>query len=35
MTTRAAYVPDRGDYVWVNLNPRRGHDRRVADRPLG
>lgn len=21
------FVPDRGDFVWVNLNPRQGHEQ--------
>jgi mRNA interferase MazF len=24
---RRAYIPDRGDFIWVNLNPRRGHEQ--------
>jgi mRNA interferase MazF len=24
---RAKYVPDRGDFVWLNLNPRTGHEQ--------
>ena len=24
---RASYVPDRGDFVWINLNPPRGHEQ--------
>ena len=24
---RRRYVPDRGDFVWLNLNPRRGHEQ--------
>jgi mRNA interferase MazF len=24
---RSAYVPDRGDIVWIDLNPRSGHEQ--------
>ena len=24
---RRAYIPDRGDYVWVSLNPATGHEQ--------
>lgn len=24
---RIAYIPDRGDAVWINLNPRAGHEQ--------
>ena len=24
----SAYVPDRGDIVWVNFNPTRGHEQK-------
>lgn len=27
MSVRAGYVPDRGDFVWINLNPQRGHEQ--------
>lgn len=27
MTARAGYVPERGDFVWINLNPRSGHEQ--------
>lgn len=26
-SSRAPYVPDRGDYVWITLNPIRGHEQ--------
>lgn len=25
---RAQYIPDRGDIVWVNFSPRRGHEQK-------
>jgi mRNA interferase MazF len=27
MVTRKAYVPDRGDIIWVNFDPTRGHEQ--------
>jgi mRNA interferase MazF len=24
---KAGYVPDRGDFVWLDLDPRRGHEQ--------
>jgi mRNA interferase MazF len=21
------YIPDRGDFIWINLNPRQGHEQ--------
>ena len=27
MVKRSAYVPDRGDIVWIDLNPRSGHEQ--------
>lgn len=24
---RAGYVPERGDFVWLNLDPRTGHEQ--------
>jgi mRNA interferase MazF len=27
MVTRRAYVPDRGDAVWITLNPQAGHEQ--------
>ena len=24
---RTGYIPDRGDFVWINLNPPRGHEQ--------
>ena len=29
----AAYVPDRGDFVWINLNPPKGHEQ-AGHRPV-
>jgi mRNA interferase MazF len=26
------YVPDRGDFVWIDLNPRKGHEQ-AGQRP--
>ncbi|MDB5237192.1 MAG: mazF [Parcubacteria group bacterium] len=28
VTALPAYVPDRGDIVWLNFNPTRGHEQR-------
>ena len=25
--SRRAYVPDRGDFVWINLNPQQEHEQ--------
>lgn len=22
-----SYIPDRGDYIWLNFNPQRGHEQ--------
>lgn len=30
---RAGYVPDRGDFVWLNLDPRTGHEQ-AGHRPV-
>ena len=27
MVKRAGYVPDRGDILWIDLNPRSGHEQ--------
>ncbi len=27
MVERSAYVPDRGDVVWISLNPQAGHEQ--------
>jgi mRNA interferase MazF len=27
MVTRRAYIPDRGDVVWLDFNPVRGHEQ--------
>jgi len=27
MVSRRAYVPDRGDAVWITLNPQAGHEQ--------
>ena len=27
MTARASYVPERGDFVWIQLQPTRGHEQ--------
>lgn len=27
MVTRGRYVPDRGDVVWITLNPQDGHEQ--------
>lgn len=27
MVTRRAYIPDRGDLVWLDFNPVRGHEQ--------
>ena len=27
MVARIPYIPDRGDLVWVNFNPQRGHEQ--------
>jgi mRNA interferase MazF len=27
MVRRSAYIPDRGDLVWVNFNPQQGHEQ--------
>ncbi len=24
---KSKYVPDRGDFIWVDLNPRQGHEQ--------
>ena len=31
----AGYVPDRGDFVWIDLNPRQEREQRVLCRLLG
>ena len=27
MSARASYLPERGDFVWINLQPTRGHEQ--------
>lgn len=27
MVRRLPYIPDRGDLVWINFNPQRGHEQ--------
>ncbi len=27
MVRKKAYIPDRGDIVWVNFNPQKGHEQ--------
>ena len=27
MSVRASYVPERGDFIWIQLHPTRGHEQ--------
>ncbi len=27
MTARVAYIPERGDFIWIQLQPTRGHEQ--------
>ncbi len=32
MVRRTSYIPDRGDIVWIDFNPQRGHEQ-ANERP--